>query len=118
MSKIGKANMKIFLNKTERILLNYQFQRTLDSDKFRSYEWVKQTKNFGKVYFRPDNDSDSSIYSVFGMFEQPELTKDFECNHNSGKYNLHIPAVMGVTEAVASFERMVMLIATLDARDK
>jgi len=58
MKKISKKNMALFLKSIERILIDAKFNRSITTDKFNpQYEWVKETKDFGKVYFKPDNDN-------------------------------------------------------------
>jgi len=90
--KIGIKNCKLFLKRTERILLDAGFKRTVESDKYNRYEWKKETK-FGTVYFRPDNDPKSQLYSIFGFFENTNLAKEIlnggAGNAYSGKYNIH-----------------------------
>jgi hypothetical protein len=90
--KIGIKNCKLFLKRTERILLGAGFKRTVESDKYLLYEWVKETK-FGTVYFRPDNDPKSPVYSIFGKFKNTDLANEILVNNNgntySGKCNIH-----------------------------
>jgi hypothetical protein len=90
--KIGVKNCKLFLKRTERILLDAGFKRTVESEKYNRYEWKKETK-FGTVYFRPDNDPKSQLYSIFGFFENVELANEILINNNgntySGKCNIH-----------------------------
>jgi hypothetical protein len=98
MKKISKKNMALFLKSIEKILIDANFRATDNTDYFKSrYNWVKETKDFGKVYFKPDNDNDTEIYSIFGMFENIEKCKNininlidiFDINPYSGKCNFH-----------------------------
>lgn len=105
MKKISKKNMINFLSVTERILLDNNFERSIFTDKFNPmYEWVKETKDFGKVYFNPDNSIDTNIYSIFGRFEDVEMIKKinpisiekFNINQYSGKCNFHCSDLVGL----------------------
>lgn len=87
-----KQDLKAFLNKTERILLDAQFKRTVESDKAYGYEWIKDTK-YGIFMLNPDNDNTSKIYSIFGRFTDPPKADYILAiqggNPYSGKCNIH-----------------------------
>jgi len=111
MKKIGKKNTDKFLRLLDRILLDANFKRTITSDKFNSmYEWVKDTENFGKIYFDPDNDSDSRIFSIFGRFEDVDKCKNIN-QHNinpySGKCNFHSTDMESI---IKGFENFLLII--------
>ena len=89
---MSKAELKVFLQDTERILLNNKYRRTtIDLKHHLGYEWHKDTK-YGKLYINPNN-ATSKVYSIFGRFDDPVKAKDiltlFGGNIYSGKCNIH-----------------------------
>jgi len=92
MRKIKKSELKDFLSKAERMLLDRKYKRTIESDHPGNYEWIKET-DFGVLLFYPENCGDSGIYSVFCRFEDPQkaidILKMFGGNTYSGKCNFH-----------------------------
>ena len=92
MKHIKKADLQSFLNKTERMLLNAHYKRTVESDKAMGYEWIRQTE-WGTLLLRPDNDHPTSVYSIFGRFtditKANEILLLFGGNAYSGKCNIH-----------------------------
>lgn len=92
MKNIKKADLQTFLNKTERMLLDANYRRTVESDKSMTYEWTKQTE-WGTLLLNPCNDYPSSVYSIFGRFADisraNEILLLFGGNTYSGKCNIH-----------------------------
>ena len=87
-----KAELKTFINETEKLLLNNDFKKILDMRDYYSYAWSKETK-YGPLLVRPDNDFPTKVYSIFCRFENVtkaiNILRMFAGNPYSGKCNFH-----------------------------
>jgi hypothetical protein len=85
MKKTSKKNMQAF--NEEVISLLEKFGAT-ESDYYLSGGYKLETE-LGNYHIKLDYDS-SSIYSIFGRFENVEEAKRYtNCNPYSGKHNFH-----------------------------
>lgn len=84
-----KADFEKHSKKVERILLDNNFNRTIEGDYYHpQYEWKKETK-FGLFFCNPDTDYKSKIISIFCRFQDVEKSRPIHGNTFTGKINIH-----------------------------
>ncbi|WP_299831358.1 hypothetical protein [uncultured Metabacillus sp.] len=85
MKKISKKDMYIFNNDVLGLIKLFG---AVESDYYISGGYELNTE-LGKYYLKIDDDL-SSVYSIFGRFENVEkASKMLPCNPYNGKYNFH-----------------------------
>ena len=85
--RIGIKNSKSFLNKFEEICLKNGLRLAGKTDLIENYKFVLESNKYGKIYFHPKAECKDISYSVYGKFEQPELSNVI-VNKDNGKFVL------------------------------